>query len=325
MNILTVKKTTAWAAAGLGLCLRLLPVLTVLLALLWSLPSLAAETVGALISGPIAVGFTKSSFVNVNGNDLEASFKTFLEIVGRKRGYLLQPVTHIFDNSSAFEAAIKSGSIQVAVVDSWQFLTMDIHQHMQPVFVPADRDQVGRKYLLLTRQGSGLNSLADLRGKGLTKLELAGANIGNYWLNTLLLANQLDTQESFFGAVETVAKPTAAVLPVFFGKKSCCFVDQTGFDIMAELNPQVGRGLQVVASSETYLDLLVCLGNTGWNGPRGKEDCMASLSELHLEPAGQQILTLFKVSRLVPFEARQLDEVKKLRATCDQWLKEAKP
>jgi phosphonate transport system substrate-binding protein len=300
----------------------LLSALAVLLAGLESAPGASPEPEGDLISGPMGVGFTKSCFVNVNRNDAEAAFKVFLQTVGQKRGYLIQPSTRIFDETPPFEAAIKSGAIQIAIMDSWQFLSMDIHQETKPFFVPAERKRIGRQYLLLSRRGSGLNALADLRGKGLIALEVASANLGNHWLNTLLLANRFGTQESFFGSIETVGKPTAALLPVFFGKKPCCLADQASFEVMMELNPQVGRELQVVVGSDSYLDVIVCLGNTGWNGSRGKVDCIEALSELHLEPAGQQILTLFKIGQLVPFDAHQLDDVRKLKAKNQELQKE---
>jgi hypothetical protein len=45
---------------------------------------------------------------------------------------------------------------------------------------------------------------------------------------------------------------------------------------------------------------------------------------LHQEPAGQQILTLFKVDRLAPFQENQLDTVRKLRGAHDRLRQEVK-
>lgn len=261
---------------------------------------------------PITVAFTRSCFQNINRSDGEASFKVFLEALGRKRGYVIRPITRVFEDPAAFEAAIQEDSIQIAIMDSWQFLTLDVHRQVRPYFVPAEQGKVGKQYLLLTRQGSGLDKLADLRGKGLLRLTMANASLGEYWLETVLAEAGLGRPDAFFGNVEVVGKPTAAVLPVFFDKKACCLVDRSAFEVMVELNPQVKRGLQTVAESRTYLDILVCLGDKGWPPPRGKEDGIAALSELHLEPAGQQILSLFKLGQFVPFEDKQLETVRQL-------------
>jgi hypothetical protein len=41
-----------------------------------------------------------------------------------------------------------------------------------------------------------------------------------------------------------------------------------------------------------------------------------------MNPSGQQILTLFKISGLVPFEETQLATVRKLRTTHDSLMRE---
>jgi ABC-type phosphate/phosphonate transport system substrate-binding protein len=293
-----------------------------LFALLW--PARAAELNRNLKPSTLNVGFTSSSFVNVNRNDAQAAFKVFLQKVGNKRGYLVNSQTRVFDADSEVEAAIKEGTIQLVIVDSWQYLSLDIHQQVTPFFVPVTQGKVGRKYLVLTRRDSGLKTLGDLRGKDLTQYEVATANVGRHWLDSLLLADHLGSQPAFFGARETVAKPTAAVLPVFFGKKPACFVDQPALDMITELNPQVGKELNPVVVSEPYVDFLVCLSNAGWDSEQHKADTIQGLSELHREPEGRQILTLFKIDQLVPFQDAQLDTVKRLWATHDQLQREVK-
>jgi ABC-type phosphate/phosphonate transport system substrate-binding protein len=123
----------------------------------------------------------------------------------------------------------------------------------------------------------------------------------------------LGSLERFFGRVDVVGKPSSAVLPVFFGNKHACLVDKLGLEIMKELNPQVGTKLQVVAASEPYADNVLCLSKDGWASETHKQNTIRALAELHLEPAGQQILTLFKVVKLAPFQEQHMDTVKKLR------------
>lgn len=56
-----------------------------------------------------------------------------------------------------------------------------------------------------------------------------------------------------------------------------------------------------------------------------KEDTVRALAELHVEPAGRQILTLFKVAKLVPFQEQHMDTVRKLRGSYDQLRDGGKP
>jgi hypothetical protein len=295
------------------------------LLLVFVFPAQTEESPNGLKKESLRVGFTDRAFLNMNRNDVEASFKAFTESVGRKRGYLIASRTQTFEKPSEFEAAIKARAIDLCIIDTWSFLTMDVRAQAQPFYVSAGQLGVGRRYVVLTHRARALNTLADLRGKSIIEFAVAGANLGPHWLETVLLTNRLGTQATFFGGVETVGKPSTAVLPVFFGKRDACLVDEAGFQVMNELNPQVGRELQVVMTSEPLVDAVICLGTAGWSSERYRHDLIQGLAELHLDPAGQQILTLFKVNQLILFQESQLDTVTRLRRAYDQLQTEIKP
>ena len=219
----------------------------------------------------------------------------------------------LFESAADCEAEVKRGGLTLVVTDALEYLGMDIPD-MEPVFVHYEQGMVLKDYLLLTRRGSGLNTLADLRGKDITVLSSKSGNVSVTWLEVLLLENGLGTPAAFFKKVDVVTKPSTTVLPVFFGGKAACVVDRLGLGIMAEMNPQVGSNLVPIAVSEPFLDSLTCITRTGYSSGRGREDFQRSLRDLHLEPAGRQILTLFKVDRLVPFKEEYLEGVKNLRA-----------
>lgn len=293
-----------WAATLAALWLLLSP---------WSVP--AMETNQAAAPEIFRVGMAKVCFRNVNRNDAIAAYKVFLESAGRRFGNVYTAAAEVYDDTSTFESAIQQQPMNVAVIDSWQYLAMNVHSQMKPYFTVMENGKVGRKYLALTRRDAGLDTLASLRGKDIVELEFIHAGVGKFWFDTLLLSAQLGASETFFGKVEVVGKPTAAVLPVFFGKKSACLVDEASFDMMKELNPQVGEKLQVLAQSETLADVLICLGEAHWTSAKYKADTITALNVLDQDPSGQQICTLFRIDRMVPFEEPQLDTIRKLRAT----------
>lgn len=294
--------------------LDLVVALVLILAVWPGCPGQAAQSTPAYFG----VGFSASGFINVDRNDAEAGFKAILGSVVRKRKYNLDTRLKVFDQDSAFEAAIKDGTVMLAIIDAWSYLTMDLRAVAKPFFVSTVNGNTGRRYVILTRRESGLKTLADLRGKDIVEFRGANASLGQPWIETLLFENHLGTPESFFGRVDVVGKATYAVLPVFFGKKPACLVDEPGFDIMKELNPQVGQALQVVAISEPFVNAVICLSNSGWVDEQAPKDMILALGELHLEPAGQQILTLFKTGQLVPFQEKHLETVRKLRTTYER-------
>jgi len=282
----------------------------------------ATEAAGSTVRAsdkPIAefftVGITRTAFRNINPNDAAAAYTVVLETIGRRHGRQFKATTQIFDDPGAFEATIRGGSLHISVVGAWDYLSMHIDDVAKPSFVVAENGQVGRRYLVLTRRDSGLNALPDLRGKSIVKLDYAAVGAALHWLDTLLAAGRLGPQERFFGNVEVVGKPSAAVLPVFFGKKSACVVDESSFKIMKELNPQVGLALQVVAISEKFADVLICVREHGWPSDALRAETIQALADLPRDPGGRQILTLFKIDQLVPFRDEYLDNIRQLRAT----------
>ena len=260
------------------------------------------------------VGLSSACFRNVNRNDVVAAYRVFVEATGRRYGNVFRAETEVFDDASSFELALSQQPKHLAVIEAWQYLTMDVNRLLQPLYGVVERGKAGRKYVVLARRDSGIHSLADLREKKILELKHAHTSVGTVWLNSLLRAANLERAENFFAAVDVVEKPIAAVLPVFFGKYSACLVDESAFEIMKELNPQVGQTLQVVAESEPFADVVVCVAIRGWESEKLRADTIKSLGELHLQPTGQQILTLFKIDRMVPFEESQLDTIRKLRA-----------
>ncbi len=259
------------------------------------------------------VGFTRSSFRNVNASDATAAFRVFAQTVARKRGYQLDTDAQLFESAAACEAEIKQGRINLAILDSWDYLGMDVHQVMEPVFVHLEQGSIFKNYLLLTHRGSGLAKLADLRGKAITVLEGKGGNLSRAWLDSLLLAEHFEIKEVFFSKLEAVNKPANAVLPVFFGAKPACLVDNAAFQIMSELNPQVGSNLVIMASSVPYLENITCISRPGWPSEHARQDLIKAIAELHLEPNGRQILELFKLDQMTPFKDEYLNTARHLQ------------
>lgn len=266
----------------------------------------------------LKVGANQSNFVSVNRNDAEAAIRSFATTVGRKRGYAVEPEIEIYDTAAEYAKGIAEKGVQLAIIDCWDYLSFDLHGVMEPLFVFSEPGSPLEPYLLLTPESKGARTLAELRGQNIVILEYTNANLSRQWLETMLLEQNLGALSEFFKKAETVVKPSAAVLSVFFGQRPACVVDQSAFQLMSELNPQVGRRLRAIATSEPYLDTILCVRRDGWRSEQERKDLIASLEELHLEPEGQQILSVFGVSRLEPFKEELLATVRRLKATHDR-------
>lgn len=284
-------------------------------ALAWigPLPTLSSAADGGLKEEALTVAFTETAFLGVNRNDVEAGYKVLARTLGERRGYRILSNVKAFNGAEDLDQLLLDETVRMLVVNAWVFLEMDTSQ-LTPCFLGSAQGSVGRQYLLVTRRDSGLNSLADLRGKDVLVFQLANATLGRYWLETLIRESRFGDPNRFLARAEYVVKPSAAVLPVFFGKKSACVVDRAGFELMQELNPQVGKELKVLAESDILVDSVICIRNDRWPPGSFREDLIQTLGEFHLEPAGAQILTMFKADRLAPYSEEHIAASRRLHA-----------
>ena len=277
-------------------------------------PLQASEPSEGLKPEKLNVGFLQSAFLGVNQLDAEAAFKTFARTIGVSYGYDIDVTVRIVEHVGELESLPSGEKTDLIILDSWSYLEMDDAEWLEPVFVSSDRGRVASRYLLLTRHDRNLKTLTDLRGKSLNLLAASNAMLGIPWLQALLREQKLGSPEAFFGVVEYHTDPMPTVLQVFFGKKDAALVDAIKFELMAELNPQLNR-LHAIQASEPLVNSIICLKRSGWASERFRQDMVQAMAELHLKPAGQQIITLFKFGRMVPFEQSHLDTVRGLRKT----------
>jgi len=278
-----------------------------------------------LVPVTMNVGFSAPGFLQTSRNDIEATFKVLAETIGRRRGFQVKVTTRFFADSTTFFDAIEAGEINFAVLDSLAYVADRRQGKMSAVFMAARAGTPGRRYLLLVRRDSGLHSLADLRGKTIVELQTTNLSVGHTWLSSLLLAQGVGAPEEYFGSMEYVVKPSAAVLPVFFGRRDACLADDLSFKLMTEMNPQVGAQLQSVEISVPLVGAILCASESNWSSAEFRPVLLKALEELHLDPAGQQVLTLFRIDQLVPFRPADLDTARELWAAYTKLRQEARP
>ncbi|HWA85491.1 MAG TPA: PhnD/SsuA/transferrin family substrate-binding protein [Opitutus sp.] len=269
----------------------------------------AADEPPALREVPLVVGLARSSFTGLNENDAVAAYRSFVTAMGRKRGYEIHSVIRIFDTNEDFAQALHGGELQFIVVSTWQYLEMNMRTYADPSFVPVISGSSQHRLLLLARRAAGIRTVADLAGKPVLVVWNGNNHLAEPWLDSLCLDAGLGLATHAFGSVRSVVKPSAAVLPVFFGRVPACVVDDSAFSVLSELNPQIERELAVIATSAPMLDAVACISRSGWRSIEERESFRHSLLEAHDDTAGRQILTLFKVDGLHPFEPAQLDSV----------------
>jgi phosphonate transport system substrate-binding protein len=171
------------------------------------------------------------------------------------------------------------------------------------------KDDESLQLLLVVNQESGVTTISGLRGKSLAIQTDSRADLNRMWIEVLLHDDGLGPADRFFSSLSSVNTPSAAVLPVFFGKVGAGIVDRASFEVMKEMNPQLGLRLRVLAASPPLIKGILCLDKRPLPY---REDLIQGLRDLHQTPAGRQILMVFKSERMKPLDSADLERMRTL-------------
>ena len=288
-----------------------------LLAFLACVPAHAAEVSPdqPIKNASLRVGLASTAFLGVNRNDAEASFKLLIASAAKRKRYLVDLKMEYFDSVPSFTAVITNNLLHLASIDVWDYLDMQIESYMEPAYIISRQGRPGETYQLLTRQGSGINALRELHRKPILLYRANNAKAAPIWLESILSEEGLGSSQRFFSKVDVVDKPTLAALPVFFGKVDACIISSGSFEVMKELNPELGNKLTALRVSEELVENIIFVSRNNWISNETRKDLMKTVEDLAADAAGLQMLRMFKSDGILPFRPELLNSMRKLKAT----------
>lgn len=283
----------------------------------WASVDVSAET--ASTTRHIFVGYSSKTLNDIDHKDAKTAIKVWSDVLSKDMGDNIVQETEIFNDLASLIEAFKKRQIRMIAVTPMQFLEARKIIELDPIFTSIIGENPLDRLLLLVRTDSGFKSLSDLRGKNLIIESYLIGEIADMWLEVALSKAGLPPAKQFFTSVKSTAKPNKAVTPVFFKQADACLVREAGFKAMNEMNPQISKQLTPIGSSDPYLLGVVAFAKD--YDPDLKKSQMKSAVRLHTFPKGQQILTLFKIDKIVDFKDEYLtstlelaNEFEKLRS-----------
>jgi len=264
------------------------------------------EQSGPAVAQPVrlAIGFTSGIFSDVQRSDALAATQVWASEIKRKEGIPGPVVTSVFDDLRSLVEALQNKQVDMVILLTREFLEIASQGLLTPSFVPTRNGKRTERCLVLVHRLSGLATFDDLRGKDIIVLQSPISDPGQIWLETMVRERGAARLVDFFGGVELSTKPSQTILPVFFRHTDVCLTTDTGFETMAEMNPQLRNELVPVSVSPQAVPSLVCI-RIDYDAAL-KALLVDALAKLHTEPRGQQILTVFKVDRMEPFKTEDL-------------------
>jgi hypothetical protein len=223
----------------------------------------------------------------------------------------LETELHQYSTYNEGLEAVRTRQIDVTVAPG-QALAM-LPKEEQALFVPEiviqRHEGISERFQLLSRKGTNLD---DLRGSRLRIVDRRNRGITGFWLDAELRAVKQSTSGEFFSSIRDCLEPQDAVLPTFFGNADACLVSETDFQLLNELNPQLGKSLSVVLTSPPLIPLVLARHRD--NHSPGLQVLFERATHVHERPDGRQIFTLVQLSRLGRFREEDFAGTRELAA-----------
>ena len=256
----------------------------------------------------IRIGYSRTRLVDVNLEDVRVAVKLWAEEIASEWEESVSVEINFFDDLPALVRAIKAGDLDLFAVNSLDYLRIREEVPVEPCLLALMGGLILDEYILLVRRDRDLKGPADLSGLRLVTAPERFVNpLAMMWLETLLMKNNLGEKEHFFDAINTGSGTSQPVLAVFFRQADVGLVTRRLFGTMAELNPQLDEQLAILAVSPRLLHGFACF-------PENLDETKKQLIRdgavnIHENPRGRQILTLFWTDKLIPFDPAYLDHV----------------
>jgi len=251
--------------------------------------------------------FPLDSLKNVARSDAQVSANILIKRVIEAQGY--QYATSTPENHSEFIPRMLAGEFDMFLMFAYEYIRQRDNYGITPQVVGSMESEDPRhRLLLLTNTEKPLESISG----GTLIIQVGTGELSRIWLEEEL-AKQGKSVDDVFTNIETGSNVGKAALPVFFKKADACIVTEESFDIVKELNPQVGTRLKTAAVSEPLLSTIICLRSDYQEIRKGQVKDVAV--NLHKTPDGSQLLTMMGVKKLVPFEPHLIEGVEKLLRT----------
>jgi len=268
-------------------------------------PPVTAKAGSAEAQPLLRMAISEDIAEEVNGNDLRAAVKAWAEALAHEAGIRIEPEVC---NTAQLLQKVRNHEVDSFSVNIFEFERLASYAGRDLV-IDESEAPAGQEYVLLVHQSSPIRSVADLRGKSLIVYRNTRTCMANIWLDELLAAARLGSAEATFSRLESNNKLPRVVLPVFFKQADACLVNRHGFNTMAELNPQIGQQLRILAVSPKLLTTFLAFRKEA--APETKQRFLSAVLNLYKSVPGRQAMLLFGSTRL--YQA----DVSVLRTTFD--------
>lgn len=246
-------------------------------------------------------------FSALNRTDAVASLKIWADLISCSQHLELDTKVQLVSDQGELRRRIVARAAQVLILDSVEFLALSDEDLVEGIGLPSSAGQLlAPEFVLLV--DSKTDSLTQLRGKRIIFYLRTGSAASVAWISTLLSNQQLGDVQTFFLSQNTAETPNNCILPLFFGRADACVIDMRSWSVAREMNPQIAVKVKALTQSIPVIAGVVALTKAP---VEHRAEVTQSLLNLHKQPVGQQILTIFRSGPMIAFRPEYCESTRR--------------
>ncbi len=271
----------------------------------------AQEKIDNYKDNEYGIAFLKKMLINVDANDAFVAIKVWIDELNKhlNTGIVLKP--SIYEDMDDLAKNIKKDKLSIIICNSIDYLQYKSKLPITPIFTSSIESGETDQFVLLVKNSDNIKEISALKEKKLIIHTGANLDFTELWLGDLLYENNCAAKNAFFKEVKEGTLASQVLLSVFFGQYDACIVTKSSFETMKELNPQVGKSLQILDTSPPFISGLACFTDE-FLKMNISDKIQKSAYEIEDYPSGKQIFTLLRIKKLLFFKEKYLNSTKEL-------------
>lgn len=245
----------------------------------------------------LRVAFSSKMFSDVNEEDAKAAMKVWAQVLYKERGLPISSKITVVDSVGEAGRLLRTKKIEAVAVTIPEYAELRSELPTKHVVVNSYGKGFTESYVLLVHRGKGIKRVKELRGKSIIFFLNPRMSLASFWLAKIIDNEGGCHNGRFFGRETQANKLIRVVTPVYFGQVDACVVTQRGFQTMSELNPQLGRQLEVIATSPGVVPGALFLRED--ISPALIKKTYALFDQIDATIAGKQAMIVFQGGKLL--------------------------
>lgn len=270
----------------------------------------------AVLAGPLLgagpnhvnVAFSQATFPDVAMQDVRAALAIWGEEITRNIKDIDSFSTNIYPTPEALIEAMRSGSVDLAVLPTLDFLKVEGSLNADLGLISKSGPGGAQHYLLVVRANLPAEQLRTL--KHLRFCHVKNDAVGLLFLNHALLQQGLPEMDRFFASTETRSKGSQALSTVYFGAADVCLVTEEAYQTTVAMNPQIGQKVRILLTSPELMGS-VAVYRRGYPAHM-RQVILDGVNLLKNYPRGAQILSMFQAVELRQATEGDLAETRRM-------------